>query len=122
MPIAKTASQVTGTEAPVHSVPPSTISNYEVANIPIDYYYRYSVDISAPSEADKEKLQLIHEWAKKDSETLGDALIKLSKLEGQLGWSGFDKMMDKVHRYVKLTLQMEDLDKRRQSLERPKWF
>ena len=122
MPLAKTASTPAPAPitSPVHQE--GMLQNMEVGGIPVDVIYRYGLNIGQLEEQDTKKLKAITDWMKRDTETLGDGLMKLNKLEQKLGLGGHDKMQDKVYRWIKLSNQINEIGKIRDSLEKPRWL
>jgi hypothetical protein len=122
MPIAKSApsQNVPVQAAPIHQE--SVLQNMEMAGIPVDVIYRYGLDMGRLDDGETKQLKAITDWMKKDTESLGDGLNKLSILERKLGLGGHDKMLDKVYRWIKLSNHINEIDKVRSSLEKPRWL
>jgi len=97
------------------------VENYEYNGVPVDFFRHFDLEMSKSGDRELQKLKDIYSWAKKDTETLGDALVKISRLESQLGSGGFDRRYDKVWNWVRITTQMEDLNNRRESM-RKRWL
>lgn len=117
MPIAKTAVKEVQKEVKHEPAPPVVASH---DNVPYDIYAKFGVDFNASVQT-KDRLREIYEWAKDGSETIGDALMKISDLESQLGYSGFDKLHDKMWNYIRLDKHVKELEKRKQSM-RKRWL
>ena len=123
MPLAKSAEQPTATtkEPAPQSSTPSTSFTWE--GIPIDIFRQFNADLGTLELKEISKIRDIYEWAKATSEepTLGNIMQKISRIENQLGAPHLnDKRWDKVWMWVKTTKQIEDLEKRRDSL-RSRW-
>jgi len=124
MPTAKSAPAPQTNEVksePVHSgdAPQQVGNTMEFAGIPVDMYRYFGIDLGSGDEKELNKVKEIYEWAKKDSESLGDAMTKISRLERQLGSPHINETRHtKMWLWVKLTRQMEDLDKRRESMRK----
>lgn len=100
--------------------PAAKSSPFESDGVPFDVYARYNVDPASVSPKDRAYLKEITEWALENEESLGDGLLKLSKLESQLGSAGYERRLDKVWRWVSLSKKINELEKRRESL-RKQW-
>lgn len=119
MPLAKSA---VVTEAPQPQSPTKpALENFEYNGVPVDFFRHFDLDMSKAGEKELQKLRDIYAWSKSDTESLGDALVKVSRIESQLGLGGFDKMYNKVWNWVRITTQMEDLNNRRESM-RKRWL
>jgi hypothetical protein len=120
MPLAKSA-QVSEPVAPITDHPEPK-SLYIDEGIPIDLYHYFSLELQSLTEKDKEKLRDIYSWASDIEEpTMGNILEKISRLEGQIGLSGFDKRYDKVWNWVSITRKINDLEKQREAY-RKRWL
>lgn len=119
MPIAKTAQPVESQQ-----VTQQLDGGYlqGVDGIPIDIFSYFGVDFANITDNEKSKLKDIYEWAvgnEIEKPSLGDTMEKLSKLERNLGVPLYgEKRSDRLWRWVKLSLQINELDKRRKALER----
>lgn len=123
MPIAKSApapqTEVKTEQAQPGNAPQHVGNTMEFAGIPVDMYRYFGIDLGSGDEKELNKVREIYDWARKDSESLGDAMTKISRLERQLGSPQLNETRHtKVWLWVKLTRQIEDLDKRRESMRR----
>jgi hypothetical protein len=117
--LAKSAVSVEATKPIVHPASPlSTMTSGEVAymGVPIDMYAFFNLDLSKASEKQRERMGYI--YSKLDGETLGERLLSLKQIEYKLGRAGFDSMLDKVNRYLRMGDEVKDLELRRKSMER----
>jgi len=122
MPIAKSAPQQPK-EAPAapqaHTEP---VNAFEYDGVPVDVFRVLDLNASMIPHKDIDKLKVIYDWAKKDSESLGDTLIKISRIRMQLGSPAVGQgYHDKIYNWVRLTQSIEDLDKRREALRGGIW-
>jgi len=112
-------------------VKPKTVSQPEPVNvesafiydgIPIDIARYFNEDVFNLPNKEKDKVVDIYNWAKErvgSEGTLGDVMMRISTLERQLGSPALgEKRYDKMWNWVKLSFNIEDLDKRRKALER----
>jgi len=119
MPLAKSAES----EAPVKAPVITDIPPMQFDGIPIDFYRIFNVDLGTVPTKEIEKLKAIHEWSKEGSETVGDMMQKISKLERELGAPALnEKRYDKMFRWVKMTKVITELEKQRESLGVRKWL
>ena len=120
MPIAKSAPQSVplSTNQLNHSVPDAGGGSFEYNGVPVDVYGFFGVEFDSLDAKDIGKLREIYSWAKEESDTLGDAMEKIARIERQIGYSGLDKRYDRVWNWVSITNKMKDLDKRRNALKR----
>lgn len=120
MPLVKTAPPAT----PAVPVTASeTHKDLEWAGIPVDIYNHFNVELGKADEKETKKLKDIYEWAKSRCEepTLGNVMSRVASLENQLGVPDIGtRRYDKMWNWVRLSRQMEDLDKRREVL-RKRW-
>lgn len=116
--IAKSAEQTKPTPAPV--ITNSTqLNTTTYDNIPVDVYRFFGENIGSLEGREKDKLTAISEWAFRDSETVGDGLIKLRNLEMKLGSPSIgEKRYDRLFNWVKMQKQIEDMQKRQEALRR----
>ena len=90
--------------------------------VPFDVWQHFDIDpFSHTSNNEKDNLRAIWEWAKKDAETLGDALIKIRELENKLGMGGYERIHSKMARWVRLTRHIDDKKTEREALQKPTW-
>lgn len=101
----------------ISATPLGTMSSGEIGylGIPVDIYAHFGIELSKASEAQREKMALINSGI--DGETLGDRMLKLRDIERKLGMSGMDSRLDKVYRYIRISSEIKDLEKRRKSME-----
>jgi hypothetical protein len=124
MPIAKSAPapEVTVKVEPTQATE-SSYSNFQWMDVPIDVYRQFSIELGTIPEREVGKIKDIYEWAKSkcDEPTIGNIMQKISSLEQQLGSPALGhQRYDKLWNWVKITKQIDDLDKRRDAL-RKKW-
>jgi hypothetical protein len=104
--------------APVHKEPTS-ISTTIYDNIPVDVYRFFGAQLGELSDKDMDKLSLISDYAFKDSETVGDGLLKLRNLEMKLGSPSLgEKRYDRLFNWIKMQKQIDDMKKRQEALRR----
>jgi len=85
--------------------------------IPIDVYRFFNVNLGTMDKTEITELQEISKWAFNDSETVGDALVKLRNLEMKLGLpSGKETRQQKLSNWVRMERQIVDLRKRQEAL------
>jgi len=117
--IAKSATVATSIETPTFTKTEGTLLYKEV---PIDVFRAFEMEMSKVNDREIDRLKDIFSWAKKDSETLGDAMQKISRLEHQLGSPAIgETRYNKIWLWVKLQNQKDDLDKRQDTL-RKRWL
>jgi hypothetical protein len=116
-PLAKTATNIA---TPVESTATDTSSqSMNFDGIPLDFYRLFSIDLGTIPTKEVDKLKTIYEWSKDGSETMGDMMQKVSRLESQLGSPAInEKRYDKMVRYIKMSKAIGDLEKQRDSLAR----
>lgn len=116
--LAKSASQSTPVQAPVHQTTQG-ISATVWDDIPVDVYRFFGEQLGNLDGREKDKVKAVSEWAFKDSETTGDAMIKLRNLEMKLGSpTGNEKRYDRLYNWVKMEKQIMDMRKRQEALRR----
>ena len=116
--IAKTAQQATPTPKPEHThILTGDGNTLRYAEIPVDIYRFFSIDLGTVEEKELSKLKDISDWAFNGVETLGDGLQKLRSLEIKLGTpkSG-ESRQDKIWQWVKIQRQVDDLLKRQEAI------
>ena len=91
------------------------------SNIPTigwDIMRFFNVDFDAVGRGStEEQLKDIEHWTYKDVETAGDGLSKLKQLEIKLGVpQNGESRITRLHRYVKMQRQIDDLMARQRSL------
>ena len=92
--------------------------------VPVDVIRMFNVEIGTVHQKDIEKLKDICSWAdsKCEEKTIGNIMQKISTLERQLGSPALsEKRWDKIWNWVKISKQIDDLDKRRESLRGMVW-
>jgi hypothetical protein len=116
--LAKTSESVVPVKIEHSANPLSTMTSGEVAymGVPVDLYSFFDLDLAKASEKDRERMGYI--YSKLEGETLGEKLSSLKQIEWKLGRAGFDKMLDKVNRYVRMGDEVKELELRRKSMER----
>jgi len=90
-------------------------NSYTYDNVPLDIYNIFSLEIVNTSSKERAKLRDIYDWSKEGSQTLGDAMLKISKLQSQLGESGFERRHDKIWNWVTLQRKINDIRKSQQA-------
>ena len=101
---------------PSPSEPLSTTMAWE--GVPIDVYRFFGLDFSSP-DTEIEKVRDIYLWAsdKNEEKTIGNILSTISSLEHQLGSPSIRmKRYDKLWQWVKMSKNIDDLTKARESL------
>jgi hypothetical protein len=81
------------------------------------------MDLGTTPTKEIEKVREIYEWAKGRCEepTLGNIMQRITSIINQLGAPALDeKRWDKAWRWIRMTKQIEDLEKRRDSM-RSRW-
>jgi hypothetical protein len=116
--LAKTAESVAPVKVEHSESPLSTMTSGEVAymGVPVDLYSFFNLDLSKASEKQRERMGYI--YSKLDGETLGERLKHLKEIEWKLGRAGFDSMLDKVNRYIRMGDEVKELELRKKSMER----
>jgi len=100
MPIAKTATQATGTEAPVHSTPPSTMS--QERQTPMEMYRFFNLN-PAMNEGN-DKLEAVRDWAFEKGSNVGEALRQIRNLETKLGQPAVgETRLDKLSNWIRVS-------------------
>jgi len=116
MGIAKSAQQQEPVTIEHKELSPS-IDTLSYADVPIDIYRFFSLDMANTDSKILDKLKHISNWTFKDAETLGDGLKKLRDLEIQLGTPRLDEdKTEKIYRWIKMQAQIDDIRKRQESL------
>ena len=116
MPLAKTAEQAVPQVAPITDHPEVKETPIVYDGVPMDMYAYFGLDMHRVGQSTKDKLRDIFEWSRGESPSLGEALIKVRDLESQLGSGGYETKYDKMWRYIRLSQNIKELDKRRESL------
>lgn len=100
-----------------HSTPQTTFS-YD--GLPLDIYVFFNSSFDNSSPRDRDKMRDIYEYSsgKHEKPVLGDILQTMRDIESKLGYSGYDRKLDKVWNWVRLSRYTDDLDKRRRALEK----
>lgn len=117
--IAKTAVAEAVSKPVVHSASPlSTMTSGETAymGVPVDMYEFFDVDFGKASEKQRERMGYI--YGQLQGETLGEKLSHLKSIEWKLGRGGFDSMLDKINRYLRMGEEVKELELRRKGMER----
>lgn len=116
--LAKTSESVNVAPVVHPSSPLSTTSAGEMlySGVPVDMYAHFGIDLGKATSKEKERMGYV--YSKLEGETLGDKMLKLKDIEYNLGRAGFDSMLDKVNRYIRLGDEIKELEKRRNALER----
>ena len=120
MPLAKSAEQVSE-QQPVIEHPQADIP-LTTETIPIDVFYFFdATPLMSPLE--KERLADIYEFAKSRCEdpTTGNVMHALSVIDQKLGLAGNEKRIDRIWNYIRLKKKADEVTKRYEALERPKW-
>lgn len=94
---------------------------FMINDVPLDMYRVFDEDINNVTRKDLDKLKEIYEWSLSECEdpTLGNVMIKISRLQNSLGAPAInEKKYDKLWRYIHISRKMKDLDKQRESLRR----
>jgi len=117
MPLLKTVEQTaehTITDHPTPTIP------FVSEGIPLDIYSFFETSSENSNPKEKDKLRDVYEFIKGRCEepTLGNILHSLSVMESKLGLGGYAKRLDRVWNYVRLSRQVDELDKRRKSMEK----
>jgi hypothetical protein len=125
MGLAKTAEQPKK-ETPQEPTPAlsEAMGTIEWAGVPVDLFRFFNVDLGTTPQDDIKELKDIYDWAKLkcDEPTIGNILQKISSLETQLGSPNLgEKRFSKMWVWVKMSKQIDDLDKRREAL-RKRWL
>lgn len=119
MPLAKTAE----VETPQPEVKVSSPTEMQFDGIPMDFYRVFNVELSTLPAKEIDKLKSIYEWSKEGSESVGDMMQKVSKLERELGSPALnEKRYDKMFRWVKMNKAINELRKQQESLGVRKWL
>lgn len=119
---AEVATPSTVTQSPTNTAVQGAMMEWE--GVPIDLYRQFNVELGTVPGKEIAKLKDIYEWAKTKCEepTIGNILQRINSIENQLGSPALgDKRWDKIWNWVKISRQMDDLDKRREALRR-KWL
>lgn len=120
MPLAKTSHPQQVTKSPEHTTS-TPISDGKYNGVPFELYTMFDVTL-ATDDKTRDKLLEIYTWSTKDSETLGDALLKIRRLEGELGAPSVnEKGYDKLWRWVKLQRHIDSMQKEQESM-RKRWL
>lgn len=98
--------------------PLSTMTSGEVAylGVPIDLYSFFDLDLAKASDKQRERMGYIYNQLEGD--TIGNKMVSLKQIEWKLGRSGFDSMLDKINRYLRMKEEIRDLELRSKSMER----
>lgn len=118
--LAKTAEEVKPVEAVVHPETPKLSSSngeFNYMGVPVDMFRYFNVDLGKESQAKLEKIDFINGWLKEKSESIGDRLMELRRIENKLGMSGTDSRVDKIYRYMRLSSNMQEMEKRMKAME-----
>lgn len=121
MPLAKTAPQPvveTPQETQVIVEQKTTAPDISYSGVPLDLYRYFNLDLGTVNEKEVSRLKDILTWAKQDTQSLGDAMVKISHIERELGMGGFEKRHERVWNWVRLSLNINDLEARRESLRK----
>jgi hypothetical protein len=122
MPLAKSSTPSSVIAKPIENITTTgQPENYVFDGVPIDCYRYFSIDLGSQSDKELKKIKDIYEWSKSkcDEPTIGNIVEKISKLEKQLGAPRIgEKSWDKVWQWVKLSRNIDDLDKQRETLRR----
>lgn len=95
------------------------LTTHEYDGIPIDVYRFFGEKLGELGSREKDKLVAVSSWAFKDSETVGDGLLKLRNLEMKLGSPSVgEKRYDRLFNWVKMQRNIEDMQKRQEALRR----
>ena len=125
MPIAKTVPKPQEAQQEIQTQPIGNPPiNFEWEGVPIDIYRNFSIEIGTLPKKETRKLKDIYEWAKTktDEPTMGNILQKINTLERELGSPAIDqKRYDKIWEWIKFSLAIDDLEKRREALRGKKW-
>lgn len=117
--LAKTAVAQAPNKPVEHAPSPlSTMTYGEVAymGVPVDMYGFFDVDLGKATDKQRERMGYI--YSQLQGETLGEKLMALKQIEWKLGRSGFDSMLDKVNRYLRMNEDIRELELRKKSMER----
>lgn len=101
---------------PQHSEITQTV---EYDGVPIDLYRHFGVELDTATESIKSQLKRIHDIirSRKEGFTIGDVLSAVNTLESRLGAPRLDeKRYVRVHRWLVLEAQKNELEKRQESL------
>lgn len=119
MPLAKTADTLSVQVTPSVN-PPDNMSRLDIGGVPVSVYEFFDAPLTIP-EKEVGKLKVIVDWAKSEVKdgTEGDLLLKIRDLRNHLGSpDGFQKQYDKLYNYCKMTMQMREIEKKRDALSR----
>lgn len=117
--LAKTADSPISNKPVTHDISAlSTMSSGEVAymGVPIDLYGFFNLDLSKATDKQRERMGYV--YSQLEGDTLGNKMMKLKDIEWKLGRGGFDSMLDKMNRYLRMNQDIKDLELRKKSMER----
>ena len=87
------------------------------STIPPDIYRFFGMPMYEEDQSVTNKLEKISKWATGDTETMGDALLKLKHLEIELGIpTGNQTRWDKLFNWVRIQETIEELRKKQKAL------
>lgn len=90
------------------------------AQIKIDYpQLTEYFNVESPSDAQKDKIATIFEYFADEANSLGDLMYKMRILESRLGSPAIgESRLQKMYNYVRITNDIKDKEKQRDSLMR----
>ena len=95
--MARTAEPNIAPSKPVTQAPPPPSINSKQEILPMEMYRYFNVNPISKDRTVEKYLGTIYKWASKDSQTLGDSLLKIRDIERKVGTPSFDE-----HRYTKI--------------------
>lgn len=86
--------------------------------VPFEIYKYFELSPEIIASKDTDKLRTIYEWAADSTQSMGDVMEKISVLERKLGQYYGERRYDKIWNWIKLTRNIESLEKQRNALNR----
>jgi hypothetical protein len=109
--------QATEVTTPVNVEASGVTPRMDISSVPVDIFNHFNVPLSA-TEKEVSKLKVISNWAKDGSETMGDALMKIKRLEDYLGYANRLEGYSRIWEYCKMDSIQKELAKKKESLRR----
>jgi hypothetical protein len=107
----------------IESPEPGIGQSYHHMGVPVDFYRFFDVAMEKVDEDGVNKLKDIYEWAgnKVEEKTMGNIMDKIGEVSRKLGSPHIgERRYEKVWEWIKISKNIEDLEKRREAQER-KW-